>query len=98
MPDGSPIKGRVGMIVIGSVTIETVSSISVWRPGVAHWTGSDHGISSVHIDVSTIIDIDVGISPAIAIDIHPIVGIVVGIPISGAILGITSPVPGTCDI
>jgi hypothetical protein len=67
MPDGSPIKGPVGMVVIRPVAIEAITSVSVRRPGITPWTAPNVRIPSVDIYISTIVYIDVGIPPAVIV-------------------------------
>jgi hypothetical protein len=85
MPDRPPVKGSVGVIVIGSVTIEAKTSIAVRGPGISDRAASNVGVSPVYVCVSfvdiyilTIINIDVCIPLSVTVDVHPVV---VGIPI-----------------
>jgi hypothetical protein len=72
MPDGTPIKGPVGMIVIRPVTIKTETSIPVGRPGIPPWTAPNVRIPPVDIYIPAVVDIDVGI-PAALVHINPVI-------------------------
>ena len=94
MPDGSPVKGSVRVIVIRSVAIESPAAISVRGPCIAHGTRPYVGVSPVDIDVPAVVDIYIGIPPAAVIDIYP----VVRVSVASAIPCITTSVPGSGDI
>lgn len=89
MPDRPPVKGSVGVIVIGSVTIEAKTSIAVRGSAVADRTTSNIGVSPVYVGVSlvdiyilAIVNIDVCIPFSVTVDVHPVV---VGIPIPATV-------------
>jgi len=76
------------MVVIRPVTIETIASIAVRRPGIPPWTAPNVRIPPVDIYIPAVVDVDIGI-PAALVYIYPVVG--VPVPGSGDIGG---PIPG----
>jgi hypothetical protein len=72
MPDGTPIKGPVGMVVIRPVAIEAKTSIPVWRAGIDPRTAPYIRIPPVDIYIPAVVYIDVGI-PAALVYINPII-------------------------